>query len=553
MKTSYKHFKKWALWSSVLLFSSSLFALEGGSTSSSPGWSSVAAPKQPSASERQQELAARQKAIQMEIAKLKKRLQNQPSAANTQKLHGELKKVIENYGWSPELELVFGIRATEPILNGQDQLPPELLQAFIQLREDLAARGADLIVVPLAPHPQVASHLLVNGINPEHEFSPGWTKMMLQFLENDIEIVDTTEEFRKQAANDMLVNWVNDFHTGSMGRQIAASAVAERLQRYAFARELVPNRKKWSAKSGSKVGCHFPQRNYVVNRAFAKVNKDKIPAGAKSWKVKHPRQAMILKSGAPDIEKDVKSRRFQYMDLSFSGNKDSLRRNEVVFIGDSQLHSAVYGSGLPEFYNAAIGGNFRWGSKSWGGFSLPEIYLDVVPDSATQPRVVVASFLPKYFWTKIDRRSGKPQKTKYGPKPMPPYKGAKSTAVAAAPAGAVEATVRITKVSKKPTEDPTTLDYDEALMHVAAQVTSGPLRGKEIGLRYWILKEGAWTKANRKVRVGQTLKLTLIPFGEATTKDRKLGQHQVFDDTNQDLMIPVYWPTKGPLAPGSVL
>ena len=72
-------------------------------------------------------------------------------------------------------------------------------------------------------------------------------------------------------------------------------------------------------------------------------------------------------------------------------------------IGDNGLHSAVFGSGLPSFIMNEVGGNFRWGSKSWSGFSPPEIYREVVPDSAVQPRVVVLAFLPKYFWHAYDR------------------------------------------------------------------------------------------------------------------------------------------------------
>ena len=264
---------------------------------------------------------------------------------------------------------------------------------------------------------------------------------------------------------------------------------------------------------------------------------------------------MILQDGAPDISEAVKNRKFNYIDLKFSGNRDSIRTKDIVFIGDSQLHSAVYGSGLPEFYMSAIGGDFRWGSKSWGGFSLPEIYLDVVPDTADQPRVVVASFLPKYLWVGVDPKSGKPKKSKYTPKPLPAFAGAttasnKSSDVATGP---FEGRVKITKISQKPTNDPSTLDYDEALMHVAAEVVSGPLKGQEIGLRYWILHDGAWTGADGKVRVNQRIRLTAIPFTEATSADRALGQHQVFDDTEQDLTVPIYWVTEGMLSPETLL
>ena len=99
--------------------------------------------------------------------------------------------------------------------------------------------------------------------------------------------------------------------------------------------------------------------------------------------------------------------------------------------------------------------------------------------------------MPKYFWHAYDRKSGEIDENanKYKPKPLPPLAG--STAKADAPTGPVTATVSILKVSDKPTEDPTTLDYDEALMHVAAKVQDGPLKGQEIGIRYWILKDSS--------------------------------------------------------------
>ena len=533
-----------------LLASSPMWALEGGSTSRDAVWKSVRHQPSPSASERQEELA-RSAAIQAEIAKLNKRLGNQPSAAATKALHAKLEEVIANYGWSPELELVLAFVQRNQFSMVRMRFLPNYSKHSLNCAM-IWRHAVPTLSWCLWRTPQVSSHLLVDGVDADHEYAPGWTKMMLQFLENDIEIVDTTAEFRQAADSDMLVNWVNDFHTGGAGRRRRA-AVAERLQRYAFARELAENTSMWTVSEGEKVGCHFPQRNLVVNRAFKQINKDKVPEGVKSWKVKHPRKAMILQDGlSPSIEQNVKGRKFNYMDLKFSGNRNAIRRSDLVFIGDSQLHSAVYGTGLPEFYMSAIGGDFRWGSKSWGGFSLPEIYLDVVSDSDVQPRVVVASFLPKYFWTKKDNK-GNIAKTKYGPKAMPGYKGGSTKAAASADEGPIDVTVKIVKLSKKATEDPTTLDYDDALMHVAAQVTKGPMKGKEIGLRYWILNDGKWTKADKQVKVGQTLNLKLIPFTQATSKEKGLGQHQVFDDTEQDLTVPIYWATGGALSPKSVL
>ena len=126
----------------------------------------------------------------------------------------------------------------------------------------------------------------------------------------------------------------------------------------------------------------------------------------------------------PDAPQDMvdrlKNKTFTYLNLSSQANLPKI--TDLVMIGDSQLHSAVYGSGLPAFYMNAIGAQFRWGSKSWGGFSPPEIYLDVVPNDAVQPRVVVLSVLPKYFWHSYDHRSGEinEEANKYKPRPLPP-------------------------------------------------------------------------------------------------------------------------------------
>ena len=96
-------------------------------------------------------------------------------------------------------------------------------------------------------------------------------------------------------------------------------------------------------------------------------------------------------------------------------------------------------------------------------------------------------------------------------------------------------------ISDKPTNDPTTLDYDEALMHVAAKVLDGPMKGQEIGIRYWILNGGAWTKADGKYKAGKKLKVSLIPGATPLARTRVSAQHQVFDTVEQDLMVPIYW------------
>lgn len=523
----------------------SLWALEGGQRSTDPEWRSVAAPATPSDSQRAAELTARSEAMQADLERLRARLERVPSAPLVEQLHARLREIHDAYGWAPQTQMVYGRRSMDPILRDQAELPPRLLQAFVQLQNDLAARGVDLIIVPLAPNPFFDSHRLVDGIGPEHEIYPGWTRMMIQMLEHDLEIVDTIDEFRAAAENPVLVSWVNDYHTGSTGRAIAARALAERLQRYDFARELAGNRDLWTEEIKTRTGAMWPQRITVTNGMFRSMNTDRIPEDMPRWHAKHPRKSMVLQAGAPNLEAELAAREFQYLNLKRTSglDADALRRNEIVFFGDSQLHSAVYGSGLPEFYMREIGGLFRWGSKSWSGFSPPDIYQEVVPDGATQPRVAVLSFLPKYFWQEIDRRSGEPRPSKYGPRPMPAF-GAASAAPALS--GPTEVRVRVRAVSDK--RDPADLDYDDALTQTAVEVIDGPLQGETIALRYWAMADGAWLERIDRVRRGQTIEVTVIPWRQAIEGERGLAEHMIFDETNLPNGTPTWWVSAGALA-----
>jgi len=535
---------------------SATFALEGGDTSSNSAWSNVSI-TYPDAITRQKELRDRQAAIQADIARLEARLQRVPDESRMNQLHEELNKVKAAYGWEPKSELVYGIRSLDPMLKGQNTMPKELLAAFVQLNKDLRARGIDLIITPMAPTPHFHAHTLVDGIGPEDEYYPGWTEMVIEMLKADLEVIDTVEEFRREAENPILVSWVNDFHTGSMGRQIVAQAIAKRLQRYDFARDLIGNSNKWTANVKEMTGCSFPQRITTVNRLLRAVRKDSPEAqGVRTWPNKHPREVMVMAPDAPkNLEEHIRGRKFKYVDLS---KPDDLPlKLDVVLIGDSQLHSSVYGSGLPDFIMKEVGATLRWGSKSWKGFSPPEIYLEVVPDDQPKPRVVVLSFLPKYFWHSYSGDKIRP--SKYTPRPLPPFKGKIESvgdpSTAAPPTGPFEATVRITAVSEAldPDEHPDKVDYDEALLHIAAVVEDGPMKGQEIGLRLWVMKDRELIDKVTNLQVGAVGPVVLDTWSNVIRKDRKLGQHMIYNDTDQGLIVPVYFIIGGPLGPEALL
>lgn len=369
-------------------------------------------------------------------------------------------------------------------------------------------------------------------------------------------MIDTVSEFRAEAENPILVSWANDFHTGSTGRQIAASKLAERLQRYGWAREIYDNRQHWTPELKERTGASFPQRITTVNRMFTSIRKTEVQDGQKHWKVKHPAKVAVLVDGAPDVSDDLANFSFQYLNLKYTGPKGvDYRRTELVSIGDSQLHSAVYGSGMPAFINAEVGGRFRWGSKSWSGFSPPEIYREVVPDKAIQPRVVVLTFLPKYFWhsyhTRGDQRGQiNEEANKYKPRPLPPLKrrDAAQADQDAAPTAPFKATIKVTQTSKQ--RDPRTLSYDEAIAHTAAVVTEGPkpLIGQTVGVRFWTMADRELIEKAGAVKPGDTFTVTLHDWMAVIDAAPKLAEHMVYDDTDLDLAVPVFWVTEGPLS-----
>jgi len=550
-----------SLFVSALLFAQlplCVKALEGAVTSRSNEWKGVAPTKTVPDAQRAGELQARQKVMASHKKHLERRLSTVPSDAALAEMHAEMKKIKANFGWAEEQKMVWGVRDIDGILQDQGEVPKDLLAAIVQLKEDLAARDIDFIFIPYPPTPHYQGHLLSNKVNADQDYTPGWTRMLIQLLEHDIEVIDPLELYRKQAENPYLINWVNDFHTASHGREITAKLLAERLQRYDFVRELQGNRDNWSETMKESKKSSFPQRNFVVNKGLRSMKTEDIPPNQKKWHAKHPRKSMVLAPGAPNIEGELANRPYRYKYLKRNKVPESLRRNDLVLIGDSQLHSAVHGAGLPEFYMREIGGLFRWGSKSWSGFDPPNIYREVVPDDAEQPRVVVLSCLVKYFWD----TSGK-----YKPRKLPPLAGVSArnlngvtpaAAPVAGPSSSAKpmaridrATIRITGISQP--KDPDSVDYDEALLHASAQIVDGPMKGQEIGVRYWAMKDGALVKHIDKLKVGHSFPVALNIWEDTVQQDPSLARHMVYDDVEQDLTVPVYWVTKGPLSPEFLL
>ena len=505
-----------------------VYGLEGGVTSEA-GWNNDIENQPVTEEQRAQELKAREAAIAADKERLTKRLATAPSAAETEKLHSKLKDIVAARGLVKEQGRVYGIRDIEPILKGQDQLDANFLKCIVQLKDDLAKRGIDFIFMPLPPTPHVYAHELVDGIEADNDYTPGWTKMLLQLLENDVEIIDPIEEYRAHSSDDLVIKWPNDFHTGSGGRLIAAQALAERLQRYQFARDLASFKDSYSLEELDEK---------MTKKRIAVVNKQGNDSDDPGFlKALADTSFKVLKVTRENPKKLTKEERRQIREGTLADPMHANRRSDLVMIGDSQLHAAVYGSNWPTIAMSQIGGTFRWGSRSGPiSHSLPEIYLDVVPDFATQPRVVVATTMTKYFWKPIES----------GPKALPELGAMTDEGI---PKARFDCTVELLKISKRPAEDHTQLDYQNALFHAAAKVLDGPLAGREIGIRYTALTKKGWSGAHKVHAVGKQMKLRLhywdsmMKEGRGSVRGR--NEMEVFDDTNQDLLIPIFWVDAG--------
>ena len=183
----------------------------------------------------------------------------------------------------------------------------------------------------------------------------------------------------------------------------------------------------------------------------------------------------------------------------------------------------------------------RWGSKSWSGFELPKIFLETVPNTPeAQPRVVVVFHL--FF--KLPHK----EKSKYKANALPEL-----GAVMPADRFSEPFNARVVIKGFSEPKDPGSVDYDAALMQVAAEIVSGPMQGTKIGLRFEAMHDGKLAKlfarkSNARARlVGTEVNMNLTPWDVAINNEPLLGTTMIYDETDLDLLAPIFWITGGPL------
>jgi hypothetical protein len=114
-----------------------------------------------------------------------------------------------------------------------------VVDSVVRFQRFLNAKGTDLIFVPLPGrcdvYPELYSTSAPKGMYPD----PYLRAIMLELLKADIEVLDLFEAIfeAKEAAGDELIYYRHDNHPRSAAMRVVASAIAERLMRYASVRD----------------------------------------------------------------------------------------------------------------------------------------------------------------------------------------------------------------------------------------------------------------------------------------------------------------------------
>ena len=213
--------------------------------------------------------------------------------------------------------------------------------------------------------------------------------MMIQLLENDIEIIEVADAWRQEASNNMPVVWLNDGHTGPTGRKIFAEALAERLQRYEFARKLKAKPSLYTYSEAEQTGTKMItlrfNKAWLTESGWAKRKKNTpfpyddpqtLKANMPGKKGKNDKGYVYVKPPLkPSAITDLKNATFTT--LTVKSQKLTTKDHgalDLVMVGDSQLHTPASALASPAIISAELNGMFRWGSKSWSGFDVPNIF-----------------------------------------------------------------------------------------------------------------------------------------------------------------------------------
>ena len=145
-----------------------------------------------------------------------------------------------------------------------------VLKSFESMAREFAHAGTTLLVVPIPFRDHMVADHFVARPPADGIFAPYWLKFQHDLLLRDIEVVDLLPRYRAELGNreDIFYFHTRDGHPGTGGAILAAEAIGERLQAYAFA---TPRRAYgwveryyWNREVDLFYGVHHPHRGRVV-------------------------------------------------------------------------------------------------------------------------------------------------------------------------------------------------------------------------------------------------------------------------------------------------
>jgi len=186
-----------------------------------------------------------------------------PEAAR-RALNEKLKAIADKKGYNDANHGLFRLDYVKSLIEDQGlATKPSVVEGLKAFSDQLAERGIDLIVVPVGDQALVHAWKLEKGIGPEDDLWPGQTKALVALLENNVEVIDAAGLFRKHVAagGEDPMN-LYDHHWSGVGMQMIAKLLAERLQRYDFARAAAGDRGRFSV---SKIEVQTPSQMLTQN------------------------------------------------------------------------------------------------------------------------------------------------------------------------------------------------------------------------------------------------------------------------------------------------
>lgn len=136
------------------------------------------------------------------------------------------------------------------------QLPSKLTsvdqsaKVLIHLNRELKKKGIDLIVAPFPPR-EAFNYKIFSNLHPSDGIvQPYKLKFFKMMLQNDVEILDSTEFFHKNLSSPSSIYYpAVDRHPADEAIQLMARSVYERLKRYDFLREAREKRESFKTVS----------------------------------------------------------------------------------------------------------------------------------------------------------------------------------------------------------------------------------------------------------------------------------------------------------------